>query len=82
METETIVVKRYEVSFVNKQGYCRKKDEVPVVSLQLTVWASSINEAIAEAWKTVTLSPNDYEIDRAVETNLRRYSYAWDMGPN
>lgn len=37
-------------------------EETPAEEIKVMVWAENVEDAISKAWKTVTVSQNNYEI--------------------
>lgn len=64
------VFKSYSVTF--QDVFKPNEDPKPIRELQVMVLAGSLQAAIDEAWKAVTLSPEDYEITAVVQENRCR----------
>lgn len=58
---------RYHVHF---DPIFRPDSEIEVIrEIDLELYAKSVDEAIATAWKTITVSPEEVMIDAVFETN-------------
>ena len=64
------VFKSYSVTF--QDIFKQNEEPKPIRELTAIVWAGSLQAAIDEAWKAVTLSPEDYEITAVVQENRCR----------
>jgi len=58
---------KYIIDFNRKYRKFRSEIDIvdpPVIAITVIVFAKDITEAMQLAWKTVTVSPEDYEIER------------------
>jgi len=55
---------KYIIDFIRKYRKCMSEKDITVLAITVIVFAKDITEAMQLAWKTVTVSPEYYEIER------------------